>query len=237
MYSYLANFGDTKPSNPLTYCAVSGLESGFNNTLGNAYLSPNGAQCQAYMSQYCAKNWDGVCEYLNQDTSKIYPVATQPTNLLNHQNQSSALYLTKGQLLLRNTAMEKYLKQMSDNCELKYEAFDPTVANSPLIHRWVTRDTDYTYEGCSTGGGCIPVYDVVASSIDDDIVMDKLLAQPWIVLDIFSNIFNTRVREGTMQELEGTNIGYFLMSDYFLRSGKGIQNAKNALRSQMMAKR
>jgi hypothetical protein len=207
MYHYIANVGNTDPSNPLTYCAVSGLESGFNNTLGNAYLSPNSAQCQTYMSQYCAINWDGVCEYLEKDVSRIYPSATRTANNL-YENQTAGIQMTKGQLLLKNTATEKYLKMMSDNCVLKFEPFDPTVANSPLMSRWVPNNDD---------GFCIPVYDVkvyldengkLVNEIDNDIVMDKLLAQPWIAMD-------TRVYEGTLELLKGTKIGNFFQSQFF----------------------
>jgi hypothetical protein len=213
MYHYIANVGNTDPGNPLTYCAVSGLESGFNNTLGNAYLSPNSAQCQAYMSQYCAKNWDGVCEYLEKDSSRIYPSATRTANNL-YENQTAGIQMTKGQLLLKNTATEKYLKMMSDNCTLKYEQFDPTVSNSPLISRWVATDDQI----------CIPVYDVkvyldpngkLVNEIDNDIVMDKLLTQPWIAMDLFTNIYNTRVYEGTLDLLKGTKIGNFFNSQFF----------------------
>lgn len=205
-YASLINFGNTKASDPLTYCAVSGYESGFNNTLGNTFLHPESKQCQIYMSQYCAKNWDGVCEKIYNDTTKIYPSATNTKFLNDTTKTPKEVFLTRGQNLLRNTALEKYIKMMSSNCVLKQELFDPTVPNSPMISRWVSTNSSYT---------CMPIYDVVASTIDNDIVMNKILLQPYIAIDLLSNIYNTRVREGTLGELENTRIGDFYKSAYF----------------------
>jgi hypothetical protein len=42
--------------------------------------------------------------------------------------------------------------------------------------------------------------------IDNDPVMNKILAQPWIAMDILINIFNHRKRSGTLEKLRGTKL-------------------------------
>jgi hypothetical protein len=214
-YTSISDFGPSEDSspqtNPLTYCALSGLESGFQHTLGygTSLLGPNSTQCQRFMGQYCAQNFDGVCEYLSQSTQRSLPNAVNACNGPNGSCLGSGLgnASTSGQILIRNTAGEKYLKMMSGNCQPVYEPFDPTVAGSPLLRSWQSN--------CGYSNKCIPIYDVDAKSIDSDPVMNKILAQPWIAMDILTNIYNNRVKSGTMGELQGTKLYQFFLSQNF----------------------
>lgn len=217
-YSKISDFGPsaglTAESSPLSYCALSGLESGFQHTLGygTSLLGPNSTQCQRFMSQYCAHNpegWNGVCEYLSQNTMRYLPNAIQPSNGPNGSCLGSGLgnAVTSGQILIRNTAAEKYLKMMSGNCRADYEPFDPTVASSPLLRSW--------YSPSGGTNKCIPIYDVDAKTIDNDVVMNKILSQPWIAMDILTNIYNNRVRTNTLQELQGTKLYQFFQAKDF----------------------
>lgn len=210
--SFGQSVGQSAQNDPLTYCALSGLQSGFYHTIGggNSISGPNSSQCQLFTAQYCAHNpkgWDGVCEYLSNDKSTIYPnsvstIGTSGASL----GSGIGNFLSQGQILIRNTASEKYLKEMSGNCTRQYEPFDPTSASSPLISRW--------YAG-GNRGTCIPVYDVDENTIDNDPVMNKILNQPWIAIEILINIYNTRIRTGTIESLSTTKLGKFFNSEEF----------------------
>jgi hypothetical protein len=216
-YANIIDFGKaagrSHQNDPLTYCVLSPLDSGFYHTLGGVgLLGPDSSQCQRYTAQYCAsQGWNGVCELLSQDPSTIYPDVMGTPGGYNTMSLSTGIGngMSKGQILIRNTASEKYLKSISGNCVKDYQPFDPTVPNSPLVYQWKQLDDKYNYS-------CTPIYDIQdAKTIDDDVVMNKLLAQPWIALDILTNIYKTRVREGTMEELEGTKLGNFFKSAVF----------------------
>lgn len=227
-YVSISDFGQSaglSPQNdPLSYCALSGLESGFQHTIGggNSLVGPNSGQCQTFMAQYCAQGpngWDGVCEYLSNDSNTMYPNMVSTCNRPDGACMGSGIgnFTSKGQILIRNTAQEKYISKMSDNCQRVYQPFDPTVADSPLISKWMPVGNDCKGNGSCRAFGttCIPIYDVDAKKIDSDVVMDKILQQPWIALDILANIYNYRKRGGTLRELDGTKIGtYFKTKDF-----------------------
>lgn len=217
-YSTISNFGPTvkSQSNPLSYCTLTELQSGFDHTLGGNNLSgPGNTQCQIFMASYCANNWDGVCEYMAQNTQRNrFNAVKSCTDPYNPETQYN---LTNGQNLIRNTASEKYLKYMSGNCQRVYQPFDPTVADSPLISKWQNSNDGKcgSTTSCITNGSCIPIYGVDAKTIDDDPVMNKILEQPWIAMDILINIYNNAVKYGNLNDLKGTKIYDFFMTKTF----------------------
>lgn len=216
-YSVISNFGQSSAemspqSDPLTYCALSGMDSASVHTLGgdNSLLGANNSHCQRFMASYCGNNWDGVCEYLSNDTQRVFPNAAMACNGVNGSCMGTGLgnSLTAGQILLRNAASERFLSAMSSNCSALYEPFDPTVANSPLIRKWSPSGESCRGAGnCYASNQCIPIYDVDAKTIDDDVVMNKLLVQPWIAMDVLTNIYNHRVNTNRLQELANTRLG------------------------------
>lgn len=220
-YISISNFGasvDSDPQNdPLTYCALSGLESGFNHNIGSGstLLGPNSAQCQQYMGRYCGTKWDGVCEYLSNGTDRSLP---NTVNACNGTSGGSCFgsgiggFMTSGQILIRNSAAERFLIAVSGNCIPVLEPFDPLTPSSPLMTRYVSKDN--TCDG-SASNVCIKIYDVDAKTIDNDIVMNKILSQPWIAMDILTNIYNTRVRNGKLQEIAKTKLGSFFNTKDF----------------------
>lgn len=229
-YATIGSFGPNKPlgqSNPLSYCLLSGLDSGFLHTLGSGsdILGPDGAQCQLFMAEYCAfnpKGWDGVCEYLSKDTKRGgYPNTVQqcngPSGSCMNSGTETGNSLTKGQTLIRNTAQEKYLKGMSSNCVRVHEPFDPTVADSPLISRWQPggNQSCMSNGNCNASNKCIPIYGVDPATIDSDPVMNKLLDQPWIGMDILVNIHNIAQATGDIHKLKGTRIHNFFSTGDF----------------------
>jgi hypothetical protein len=211
IYSTISKLGPSEVSfvdDPLTYC--------LNNTLDQRFLHGSGAiqvngqsskPCQSYLSDYCAQGWDAFCETASKNQNISYP------NNIDHHSPNSSLNghnLTAGEILIRNTAAKKYLIKMA-NCVQKYEPFDPTVANSPLISYWVP---DCNGDGSTT---CIPMYKVNPKTIDSDVVMDKILSKPTIAINILVNIFNTMTKDGSIKELANTKLGKFFNdnSKYF----------------------
>jgi hypothetical protein len=208
-YTTISDFGTDINSNdsPLITCAVSSLDSGFNETLGSRGLAgPNNSQCQVFMGSYCGEKWDGVCEYMSKDTSQWLPntLGPQGTPLSSFLGGNGTM--TKGQMLIRNAMAERFLRSMSSNCSRDYEPFNPTVANSPLISRWTANDDN---------GVCIPIYAVDPVRIDNDPIMNKVLDQPWIALDILINIYNNAVRSGEIVGLTGTKLYRFFQNPEF----------------------
>jgi len=220
-YASISEFGtsvNAPTSNPLSVCAVSGLDAGFNNKLGYGMLNPNGEQCQAFMAQYCATvGWDPVCEYKSKDIRRTYPNTQQNCNGPNGScfGPGVGSQLTSGQMLIRNTAAEKYLVAMSDHCRREYQPFDPTDANSPLISTWVAAGDQCGGGNCDGRGTCVPIYNVNHKEIDHDPVMNKILAQPWIAMDILVNIYNNRRRTGTLHQLTNTRLGQHFGTQQF----------------------
>jgi hypothetical protein len=214
-YANIGSFGSDSvaQSNPLSYCFVSGLDSGAYHNLGGQNIAgPDNKQCQIFTAGYCANNWDGLCEYASRDLQK-------GPSTVNMVSQCSGLKkeLTKGEILIRNTAAEKYLKQMSSNCQRMYQPFDPITANSPLISTWVA-----VTDNCSAGGNCgsnvcIPKYGVDPAMIDKDRVMNLVLENPDIATDILVNIYNTSREDGSFEALKGTKLYNYFMSPKFQR--------------------
>ena len=210
-YKCISNFGPSTANdpntNPLSYCLLQTVDSGFmHGGIGETMCGKHSANCQAFMSSYCANKWDDVCEFASKDRSHIYPNTQQRCgsgNGVEYRNMNA------GDVLVSNTAARKYLTQMGGTCSLKWQPFDPTVAASPLISMWEG--------GCNSQGndGCVPVYEVDPKKIDDDPVMQKILAKPLIAWSLLVNIYNTAVRKGTLDNLQGTNIHKLFMSKPF----------------------
>lgn len=212
-YRCISNLGPktstSAVNDPLTYCMQNDLDSrfmhgGHSDTIGT-YSRP----CQLYMGQYCANKWDEFCEVASANTNHYWPNNTQ---MCNSASDTACRGLTNGEFLIRNTAMEKYLVQMG-NCVAKMEPFDPTVASSPMIKYYVS-------DNCSYSNRCVPEYGFDAKTIDQDPVMDKILARPAIGFDILVNGYNSMKRKGTLHTLKGTKLGKFYEENpYFKKLG------------------
>ena len=190
VYKNIKNFGkNMKPSdssNPLTYCINSNIDQRFLHGADANYYGQHSKSCQSFLADYCAQGWDSFCENAAQNVNISYP---------NHL-EFGIPNMSAGDILIRNTAIRKYLKNMDGNCIRKFEPFDPQVAESPLIYFW---DSE-----------CVPSFLVDSRIIDQDPVMNKLLQNPRIGLDILINIHNTMYKEGTLHTLKGTKLGGFL---------------------------
>lgn len=206
IYKNISNFGqgiaNNSTNDPLSYCLNQSVNSGFmHGAISETICSASGKNCQAFLSQRCADNWDGVCEKLSNNREGLYPNNLQPCG-----SAGDVAYkgLTAGEVLIQNTATRKYLvKMLGSGCNVTYQPFDPLVASSPLVAIW---DND---------GGCVPVYAVNREEIDNDPVMNKILNKPIIAWSLLINIYNTAKRNGELDGLKGTRIYNLFMSKPF----------------------
>jgi hypothetical protein len=183
-------------NDPATFCIGTNASQAFNHGSNAAIYGQNSPECQIYMSQRCAKNWDRVCEYAaSHRANEEY--ATRADTM--GQGMKSVIDLSPSDVLLRNTAMEKYRIRMHGgrNCELKTTQFDPINPSSPFMSYYV-------------GSGCVPEFAVDPDKIDDDPVMNRILSNPKIAMQMLVNIKNTMTRHGTIHLLAGTRLGNFL---------------------------
>ena len=206
-YSSISNFGADvvyQDESPMSVCMFNTMDVGFQHG-SNAYslAGPESKACQAYLSDYCAQGWDGACELVSKNTNRSFP--NQLTNAaLDGYTYNIMGSLTQGDMLVRNTAAKKFAVALG-NCKVKYEVFDPTVANSPFVSRWTADEYGRN--------NCVPIYAISdVKSIDSDPVMNKILAKPEIAMDILINIFNNQHKLGAEYSLEGTKLGYFFKS-------------------------
>lgn len=209
-YSYksISKFGPNEYSdvnNPLTYCIGNNMDQRFIHGSMAPVNGNNSTQCQLFMSDYCAVGWDGFCELESKNTSTSFPVQPPGGVIDNSLCMGKA-----GDLLIANTAARKYLIKMHNATE-KYQPFDPTVPNSPMIRYWV-----------SNSGSEIPEYAVDPKKIDDDVLMDKILEDPNIALHILINIYNTMKRHGTLSELKRTKLGIFYNNHPYFKQKGGV---------------
>lgn len=233
-YTSIGNFGNSQkfPSaDPLAMVVSSDLGAGFQSTLGGGILSPDGEQAQKFAALYCAREWNGTCEVLSYNTNR-----SLPNHMGNCDGPNGACWgsgignaITKGQALIRNAAKEKYLKAVSPNCVAEYQPFNPVVADSPLMRTWVPRGGQCNSGQCdgAYSGACKFIYGVNPATIDNDVLMDKILAQPYIAIDILVNMYNHAVRSGEIHKLRHTKLGRYFASPEFqmaVKSGK-IQHA------------
>jgi hypothetical protein len=212
-YARIVNFGpsvEKSPNNnPLTYCMTTSLDNSFVHTSGER-LGPSSKACAMFMSDYCAQDWNGICEVASRNTNNHYPNTVMRCNKGNNGaclGTGLGNQFTQGEILVRNTAAKKYLSKMSSNCALRYEPFDPMVPTSPMISYWDSSG--------SLRSECTPMYEIDPSTIDEDPVMNKLLSKPVIALDILLNIHNTAKRLGKLDELRHTKLGKFFQTKGF----------------------
>jgi len=173
---------------PVSMCLVDDINKSFYIGDQAANFKTSSRQCQALMSDVCSVNWDDRCEFLSNNTSMSYPNTVSVFSSKPYNEQ-----MMVGDILVRNTAIKKYCKFKDSDISSYY--FDPTNPDSPLVQE----------VNCSAS---IPQCTVDPKSIDSDVVMNKILANPVQNFDLLQNIYYT-CRRGNIS-LEGTKIGKFL---------------------------
>lgn len=197
-YMNINRFGPnsyTPENNPLSFALPSGPGQKFLHGSSAAMVDgPYSKASQIYMSSYCSDKWDTACQLALLDGNQSFP------NQVLSFEITPTTPLTSGEILLRNTASQKYLRDMIGNWRKEFQPFDPTIASSPLIAEYVSVD----------GNPIVPVYAVNPETIDDDPVMDRILVNPQrIAPNLLFNIYNTLKRDGTLAKLQGTKLGKF----------------------------
>jgi hypothetical protein len=163
-------------------------------------FGPRSQKCQLYMAERCAKKWDGFCEFFYREHNNTSFQRNQPYPNCNINQSYLGSYglnpqLTTGQQLLSNTAQLKYCDFA--NCQAKYEPFDPMNPNSPMI--------SYYVDG-ALGENCIPICNKInVAELDNDPVLNRLIADPMAGGATLINMCNTAQREGI--DLNNTKLG------------------------------
>lgn len=212
-YTTIKDFGPNMVSevnNPLTYCINNNLDQRFLHGGHADVLGQSSRPCQLFLSEYCNQGWDLYCEKASQNYNVSFPNSMQ-TNA-----NCVSPGTTQGDILIRNTAERKYLMQMVGGQKV-FEPFDPTVPQSPLISSWQPISCQMNGNGSLN---MVPIYSVNPKTIDNDIVMDKILRKPTIAVDILINIYNTMKRLGTLPQLKDTKLGQFYATEPFFKNKK-----------------
>jgi len=218
-YTCISNFGcapEPAVTNPLTYSIGESVDQLMLHGSSTATISGQYSKnSQIFLANYCANTWDGFCEIASTDQTVAY------ANNMNSFMGPSCIGLTQGDMLILNTARVKYLVDPGNQVLVK-EPFDPNVADSPYIYYWKQQDCDAESARCgvSQGTSCGPRYAVNPKTIDDDIVMNKILCNPQLYMSLLYNIYCTMKSAGTLSQLQGTKLGAYFMSNQFMYSKK-----------------
>lgn len=207
MYNYarINNIGNISQDDPLTMCLTETLDRKFQygGSVG-AHSGPRSAACQEYMSDRCAKKWDGFCEYFYQENGKNGPNNKKWPSAVNRSWESQfgfPTYLTLGDNLLKDTAEKKYCSIL--NCNVKQESMAPTIGNMSRVNRMYAQTTT----------GCVPMCQVTdVKSLDTDPVFNHMLDNPDASAPILINMCN--VAKTTNTDLNGTKLGK-VCNNYF----------------------
>ena len=222
-YRQIGNFAESINKNnsyydnPLSYGLTEWLDADFLHGSTGRQFGKYSKNFQAFSADYCAKNWNGVCEAMSRDRNHIFP------NNLGYLETKKTMNMEReaaGDILLKNTAYAKYMSKDS-KCNFSCEPFDPTSANSVMIclpKQGQCGIGPSPYTVCSSGAcgqtapSCFLFYEITADQaavIDEDPVMNKILAKPDIAPELLKNIYNTMKRKGTLSLLKGSKLGNF----------------------------
>lgn len=203
---------DNDINNPLTYILPNELDSNFLHGSGAGLYDRYSKNGQIFAADYCANNWNGVCDLLSLDqqyAANSFPLAK------GFGGTSAHVY--SGDILIGNTCRTKYLLQVLD----KYGQ----TPVKPIISPYNPIQSD-GYNISYYPDGCVPVYGIKdPKNLDNDPVMQRLLSRPMLAPDVLVNIFNTHTRMGKMKDLLGTNLYKFFKSNYFKQMKQNMMSS------------
>lgn len=184
-------FPDTNPANqPLARCSLNLLDAGFQYGGSSRTFGPESKNCQLFMAQRCATNWDDFCENASNNTDDRYPDSATGLGI--------AQRLSAGESLIRSTAYEKYLVGMVNGVK-KQIPFDPLVAHSPMLTTYVS----------PSGLPMTPIFRIDPMTVQLDVVLSKLLAKPSIAPDVLVGLYTSAKKEGNLAAFQGTLLGHW----------------------------
>lgn len=181
-----------KPFNSLQYCF--GNKSDSILMFGHGLLNDSRA-AQVYAANYCSKNWNQICEISSADDD---------TNVVNLVKPTVLRRLSRGEILVRNTAITKYMVGVYGAVK-KQEYLHPQDSTSPIVTYWKSKNELHPMH---------MDFSVNPSTIDSDPVMNKILEKPYIAMDILQNIHNNMKRTNKLGQLNGTKLGNFFMKHF-----------------------
>ena len=189
-YAKITDMGPDMISDPTSMCVGTNISQLFNYGPG---FGQNSSKCQIFMAQRCAVNWDDACQISSRQDDSFGVAA---------YGDGGSTMMSNGDLLLRNTAMEKYrVAIMTDpngtqQCELKIGQFNLLDTTSPRMFHYI--------------GDCVGDYAIRdVANIDDDPVMNRILQKPQVFDDLLANIYTTMLQRGDLNKLKGTKLGTF----------------------------
>ena len=193
IYKHLENVGGPlRKEDPLRTCL--GIDFQANGT-----IKRHSKECQNLLADYCAENWDNICEFSSDNEKVGLP------NMASLVDNSHSIdpHLTQGIYLVRNAAQRKYavstLSRIGDY--IKTQRFNPVdTTNTSRIAYFNMNPIDL-------------VYDVNPHTIDNDPIMNKMLNEPKYYMDILRGIYITRVNNQTLHQLKSTRLGMFLYAN------------------------
>jgi hypothetical protein len=222
MYRQIGDFApevdNAYSRDPLLYCVLDPMDSQFIHGSSGRTFGKYNRHCSEFLTQRCAENWDEVCEAISKDKEGRFPDEAAALSAPNGYGAAAAPCLPYGQMIIRQSAFKKFRVQTND-CNVKCEPFDPTVANSPMVcyetrqacAATSARTTDVCL-GVSEAGECRGVYKILpaqALQLDSDPVMNKILDQPHIAMDLLEAIYGEMRTDGTLGLLRNTRLGKF----------------------------
>jgi hypothetical protein len=188
-YNYISinQFGGQQPENdPATICAFStNIDKSFEGGVMGYQHGASSLNCQTYMADRSAKNWDIFSEHLSYNTEPL-PTLINPGGDVELNGIKNL-----GDAFLINTAYQKYCE--FPGAQYVKENLFPTNASSPVIN---------------IRHGGVPVCTIDPQNIDDDILMEKILHRQ-IGDDLLLNIWNTSARKGI--DIRNTRVGRYIM--------------------------
>jgi len=198
-YARIQNFGkdNQQVNSPITYCLAQTADKNFQNAPYGIFQGPNSRNCQLYMGEKCAKEWDGFCEYMFQQYKNPgqYPNnSARPNMFMANPIFSDVSTHSLGDAFLDNVLKQRFCQ--FPNCTKKCEKFDPLNPSSPDIFYWIGPNNEK----------CVPVCNLIdPKTIDNDPVMNHALQNPSACAETLVNICNTAKNQNI--DLSGTKLG------------------------------
>lgn len=195
----------TNASNPLTYCMFPTLNAQFvHGSTSTGYLyAPYSPSCQAFMKDYCSKNFDGFCEAYNVlNVDRYWPNSVgKDVQAQSYANSFQGYYPTVGENMIRNVVHNYFI--YFPNAVKTVDQFDPNVANSPMI----TFDNSYVNESSFVVNLDDP------KKIDRDEKVQLMLQHSRPCFDVLARIYLGILRKEPKINIKGSNLEKFFISN------------------------
>lgn len=213
MYATFYNFGknvngnvekDWNSVNPLSYCMFPTVNSQFihGSTAGNLLYTPQCQNCQNFMAERCAKDYDGYCRaYKTINTDTYWPnLASIDSKSQTFANNILGRTSTVGENMLRNACERRFLQFP---IQPTLQPFDPNVANSPWIKIYGT----YTLHAAR-----LQNLDN-AEKVNKDELVQEMIENPKVCFDILGRIYQGWIQHDPALHIQNTKLEKYLQEN------------------------